>query len=156
MYIDGDTHYWPVRFLERVDHPGRGHLEFKKGAGEMIRYGERFPGDAATYHRDGKKIHSFSETRWNLEMHREVMAREGFDYQVVIPDNRPLIYEVERDLGIAMARAYNDTVAERDRREGLLYRDRLGLPAGRGRGDSRAQARRKGPRLKRRQADGRP
>lgn len=30
MYIDGDTHYWPVRFLERVDHPGRGHLEFKK------------------------------------------------------------------------------------------------------------------------------
>ena len=44
-------------------------------------------------------------------MHREVMLREGFDYQVVIADNRPLIYEVERDLGVAMARAYNDTVA---------------------------------------------
>ena len=112
MYIDGDTHYWPVRFLERVDHSGRGHLEFKKGAGEMIRYGESFPGDAATYYRDGKKIHSFSETRWNLDMHREVMVREGFDYQVVIADNRPLIYEVDRDLGNAMARAYNDTVAE--------------------------------------------
>ena len=39
MYIDGDTHYWPVRFLDRVNHPGRGSLEFKKGAGEMIRYG---------------------------------------------------------------------------------------------------------------------
>ena len=46
MYIDGDTHYWPVRFLDRVKHPGRGHIEFQKGAGEMIRYGERFPGDA--------------------------------------------------------------------------------------------------------------
>ena len=112
MYIDGDTHYWPVRFLDRVNHPGRGHLEFKKRAGEMIRYGEKFPGDAATYYRDGKKIHSFSETRWNLGMHRELMAREGFDCQVVIPDNRPLIYEVDHDLGVEMARAYNDTVAE--------------------------------------------
>ena len=55
MYIDGDTHYWPVRFLERVKHPGRGYIEFQKGAGEMIRYGEKFPGDAATYYRDGKK-----------------------------------------------------------------------------------------------------
>src|SRR6267142_1331790 len=95
MYIDGDTHYWPVRFLERVKHPGRGHIEFQKGAGEMIRYGEKFPGDAATYYRDGKKIHSFSETRWNLDMHHEIMEREGFDYQVVIADNRPLIYEVD-------------------------------------------------------------
>jgi hypothetical protein len=80
MYIDGDTHYWPVRFLDRVKHSGRGHIEFTKGAGEMIRYGEKFPGDAATYYRDGKKVHSFSETRWNLDMHRDVMAREGFDY----------------------------------------------------------------------------
>jgi aminocarboxymuconate-semialdehyde decarboxylase len=78
----------------------------------MIRYGEKFPGAAATYYRDGKKIHSFSETRWNLDMHRDVMRREGFDYQVVIADNRPLIYEVDRDLGNAMARAYNDTVSE--------------------------------------------
>jgi len=84
MYIDGDTHYWPVRFLERVDHPGRGHIEFTKGGGEMVRYEERFPDGAATDYRDGKKIHSFSETRWNLDKHREVMLREGFDYQVVI------------------------------------------------------------------------
>jgi len=112
MYIDGDTHYWPVRFLDRVKHSGRGHIEFQKGAGEMVRYGEKFPGDAATYYRDGKKVHSFSETRWNLDMHRDVMVREGFDYQVVIADNRPLIYEIDRDLGVEMARAYNDTVAE--------------------------------------------
>ena len=24
MYLDGDTHYWPLRFIERVSHPGRG------------------------------------------------------------------------------------------------------------------------------------
>ena len=112
MYIDGDTHYWPVRFIDKVDHPGRGHLEFRKGSGAVSRFGIDFPGDAATYFRDGKTIHSFSETRWNLDMHQDVMEREGFDYQVVIADNRPLIYEVERDLGVAMARAYNDTVAE--------------------------------------------
>jgi hypothetical protein len=22
MYIDGDTHYWPLRFLDKVKHPG--------------------------------------------------------------------------------------------------------------------------------------
>ncbi len=46
MYIDGDTHYWPVRFLDRIKHSGRGYLEYQKGAGAMIRYGETFPGDA--------------------------------------------------------------------------------------------------------------
>ncbi|MGZ9262636.1 MAG: hypothetical protein ACXW6V_24505, partial [Candidatus Binatia bacterium] len=91
MYIDGDTHYWPVRFIDKVDHPGRGHIEFQKGTGAVSRFGVDFPGDAATYFRDGKKIHSFSETRWNLDMHHDVMVREGFDYQVVIAENRPLI-----------------------------------------------------------------
>ena len=47
MYIDGDTHYWPVRFLDRVKHSNRGYLEFHEGAGEMIRYGEKFPGTDA-------------------------------------------------------------------------------------------------------------
>ena len=41
-----------------------------------------------------------------------IMVREGFDYQVVIADNRPLIYEIDHDLGVEVARAYNDTVAE--------------------------------------------
>ncbi|MEK7341040.1 MAG: amidohydrolase family protein [Candidatus Binatota bacterium] len=112
MYIDGDTHYWPLRFIDRVSHPGRGYIEITKDDGKLIRFGEPVPGDVATYYRDGNKIHSFKEGRWSLDLRTEFMRKDGFDVQVLIPDNRPLIYEVEPELGRQLARAYNDTVAE--------------------------------------------
>ena len=52
MYIDGDTHYWPLRFIDKVKHPGRGHLEVVEDKGDMVRYGEVVPGKVATYYRD--------------------------------------------------------------------------------------------------------
>ena len=112
MYIDGDTHYWPLRFIDKVKHPGRGHLEVVEDRGDMVRYGEVVPGKVATYYRDGKKIHSFKEGRWSLSLRAEFMKKDGFDVQVLIPDNRPLIYECDAELGRQLARAYNDTVAE--------------------------------------------
>ena len=112
MYIDGDTHYWPLRFIERVSHPGRGHLEIGKDDRQFVRFGEVVPGEVATYYRDGKKVHSFKEGRWSIARRAEFMKKDGFDVQVLIPDNRPLIYEVDPELGRQLARAYNDTVAE--------------------------------------------
>ncbi|HWO40770.1 MAG TPA: amidohydrolase family protein [Candidatus Eisenbacteria bacterium] len=113
MYIDGDTHYWPLRFIDKVSHPGRGRVEVREDRGDFyIRFGERVPGNIATYYRDGKKVHSFKEGRWSLPLRTEFMKRDGFDVQVLIPDNRPLIYELEHDLGVQLARAYNDTTAE--------------------------------------------
>ena len=113
MYIDGDTHYWPLRFIDKVSHPGRGHVEVKKDTSDFyIRFGERVPGDIATYYREGNKIHSFKEGRWSLSLRSEFMKKDGFDVQVLIPDNRPLIYEVDAELGRQLARAYNDTAAE--------------------------------------------
>jgi hypothetical protein len=112
MYIDGDTHYWPLRFIDKVKHPDRGHLEVVEDKGDMVRFGEVVPGKVATYYRDGNKIHSFKEGRWSLALRAEFMKKDGFDVQVLIPDNRPLIYEVDAELGRQLARAYNDTVAE--------------------------------------------
>lgn len=112
MYIDGDTHYWPLRFIDRVAHPGKGHVEIARDTGTFFRYGEAVPGDVATYYRDDKKVHSFKEGRWSLERRLGFMEKDGFDIQVLIPDNRPLIYEVAPELGRELARAYNDTVAE--------------------------------------------
>ena len=40
------------------------------------------------------------------------MKKDGFDIQVLIPDNRMLIYELDAELGRQLARAYNDTTAE--------------------------------------------
>lgn len=42
-------------------------------------------------------------------MRAEFMKQEGFDVQVLILDNRPLIYEVDAELGRQLLRAYNDT-----------------------------------------------
>jgi predicted TIM-barrel fold metal-dependent hydrolase len=112
MYIDGDTHYWPLRFLDKVKHPGKGYIEIEKDDGKYVRYGEVVPGSTATYFRDGNKVHSFKEGRWSLPLRAEYMKKDGFDVQVLIPDNRPLIYEINAELGRQLARAYNDTVAE--------------------------------------------
>ena len=112
MYIDGDTHYWPLRFLDKVKHPGKGYIEIEKDDRKYVRYGEVVPGATATYYRDGKKVHSFKEGRWSLPLRAEYMKKDGFDVQVLIPDNRPLIYEINAELGHQLARAYNDTVAE--------------------------------------------
>jgi len=99
VIVDGDTHYWPTRMLERVTHPGKGEVRIYDGAADYIR--------------DGKAIwERIPESRWSLEKRYAIMDREGFDLQVLIPDNRPLPYELEPDLGCQLAIAYNDTVAE--------------------------------------------
>ena len=112
MYIDGDTHYWPLRFIDKVSHLGKGYVEITPDTGDYFRYGQAVPGRVATYYRDGNKIHSFKEGRWSIPLRTEFMKKDGFDVQVLIPDNRPLIYECDAELGRQLARAYNDTVAE--------------------------------------------
>ncbi len=112
MYIDGDTHYWPLRFIDKVSHPGKGYVEVTPDKGDLIRFGEPVPGKVATYYRDGNKIHSFKEGRWSPELRAEFMKKDGFDIQVLIPDNRMLIYELDAELGRQLARAYNETTAE--------------------------------------------
>jgi predicted TIM-barrel fold metal-dependent hydrolase len=113
MYIDGDTHYWPLRMLDKVSHPGKGFIEIDEDKGGYFAHnGEPYPGRTATFYRDGKKVHAFKEPRWSLDARYAWMDKDGFDVQVLIPDNRPLIYDLEPELGRQMARAHNDTVAE--------------------------------------------
>ena len=120
MYIDGDTHYWPLRFIDKVSHPGKGYVEVTPDKGDMIRFGEPVPGKVATYYRDGKKIHSFKEGRWSIPLRAEFMKKDGFDVQVLIPDNRPLIYEVD-----AGARAAVGARLQRYSRRGYQGDDRF-------------------------------
>jgi hypothetical protein len=87
MYIDGDTHYWPLRAIDKVAHPGRGHIEIDKDDRKYIRYGDAVPGSTATYYRDGKKIHSFKEGRWSLSLRAEYMRKDGFHVQVLFSLN---------------------------------------------------------------------
>ena len=47
MYIDGDTHYWPLRFIDKVKHPGKGYIKLDENDGKYVRYGEVVPGSTA-------------------------------------------------------------------------------------------------------------
>ena len=86
MRIDCDTHYWPIDFLERVDHPGKGRIE-------------REDETTVSFYRAGELVHRFRSTRWDLAARKAVMDKEGFDVQVLIPDNRPFLYELANVLG---------------------------------------------------------
>lgn len=90
MYIDCDTHYWPVDFLDRVDHPDKGRIEHEDDGW-------------VSFHRDGAFIHRFNAGRWDLGLRKQAMDDDGFDIQVLIPDNRPFLYKSDPDLGRAMA-----------------------------------------------------
>ena len=97
--IDCDTHYWPVPFLAEVNHAAKGHIE-------------TVDDDTVAFHREGKLVHRFKTTRWDLDKRKAEMDKEGFDIQVLIPDNRPFLYELDDDLGNAMACAFNDFAAD--------------------------------------------
>ncbi len=97
--IDCDTRYWPVPFLDDVNHAAKGNIE-------------TVDDDTVAFYREGKLIHRFKNTRWDLEKRKVEMDKEGFDIQVLIPDNRPFLYELDADLGNAMARAFNDFAAD--------------------------------------------
>jgi aminocarboxymuconate-semialdehyde decarboxylase len=93
--------------MDMLDHPQ---------AGKSVRID--WDGGQGVFFRNGVKTYTFSESEWNLEKRIPAMDEEGFDVQVLIPENRPLIYEVDPDLGCALARAYNDATAEVCRGQG--------------------------------------
>lgn len=101
MLIDCDTHYLPRTWLDRVDPALIGDaiaIDWKGGDG--------------VFYRNGRRVMDLAEPVWNLEQRVPGMQQDGFDLQVLIPENRPLLYETSRDLGCALARAYNDAAAE--------------------------------------------
>jgi len=62
MYIDGDTHYWPLRFIDKVKHPGRGHLEVVEDKGSF-RYAQKtnaFGGSIGVARKMGNRLY------WNV------------------------------------------------------------------------------------------
>ena len=109
MYIDGDTHYWPLRFIDKVSHPGKGYVEVydrirATSCVTVKSCRERSRPIIATARRS-----ILSKKGAGVQLRAEFMKKDGFDRQVLIPDNRPLIYELDAELGRQLARAYNET-----------------------------------------------
>ena len=99
MKIDCESYYWPIGFLDRVDHPGKGRIE-------------REDETTVSYYRDGELIQRFKSTRWDLALRKQAMDAEGFDAQLLLPDPLPFLYEINHNLGPLMATGYNAHLAE--------------------------------------------
>lgn len=99
MRIDCDTIYWPIDFLDRVEHPGKGRIE-------------REDETTVSFYRDGEMIQRFKSTRWDLALRKRDMDKAGFDAQLLLPDSLPFLYEINHSLGPQMARGYNARLAE--------------------------------------------
>ena len=102
MYIDCDSHYFPVKFLEGVSakyaHSPR-----------VVKNGD----DVRSVLPDGTLIKNQApKGRWHLDTRDQHVDWEGFDVHVLIPENRELLYTWDRELGCELARAYNDAVAQ--------------------------------------------
>ena len=102
MYIDCDSHYFPVKFLEEVSAKYR-------HSPRVVRNGD----DVRSVLPDGTLIKNQApKGRRHLDTRDQHVDWEGFDVHVLIPENRELLYTWDRDLGCALARAYNDAVAQ--------------------------------------------
>ncbi len=99
MKIDCETYYWPIDFLDRVDHPGKGRIE-------------REDDTTVSFYRDGEMIQRFKNTRWDLALRKQAMDAAGFDAQLLLPDPLPFLYEINHSLGPLMAAGYNSYLAE--------------------------------------------
>jgi aminocarboxymuconate-semialdehyde decarboxylase len=99
MKIDCESYYWPIGFLDRVDHPGKGRIE-------------REDETTVSYYRDGEMIQRFKSTRWDLALRKRAMDDAGFDAQLLLPDPLPFVYEINHSLGPQMAAGYNAYLAE--------------------------------------------
>lgn len=101
LYIDADTHFLPLGWLDHVDSAkARDWMTYRREGNRMLVL------------RQGAPLISMPENGWDLDKRTEVVDQQGFDLQVLIPENRPLIYEDEPEIGASLARGYNDATAE--------------------------------------------
>ena len=102
MYIDCDTHYFPVKFLEGIS-------DQYPDSPRVVRKGD----EVKSVLPDGTLIKNQApKGRWDLDVRVQQADFEGFDKHVLIPENRELLYTWDRDLGCELARRYNDAVAQ--------------------------------------------
>ena len=87
MYIDCDSHYFPVKFLEEVSAKYR-------HSPRVVRNGD----DVRSVLPDGTLIKNQApKGRWHLDTRDQHVDWEGFDVHVLIPENRELLYTWDRD-----------------------------------------------------------
>jgi predicted TIM-barrel fold metal-dependent hydrolase len=57
------------------------------------------------------RVNGRPKSDFEVEPRLEAMAHDGFDIQVLIPNNSPFYYDVDAELGANVSRAYNQAIS---------------------------------------------
>ena len=110
--IDSDTHFTPLDAFAELDpkyrHQGPRMVELPTGRCR-IDYPARAPFVPA--HIKPLRVGGRPKSDFEVEPRIEAMAQDGFDLQVLIPNNSPFYYDVEPEMGAAVSRSYNRAIS---------------------------------------------
>ncbi|HEX9443928.1 MAG TPA: amidohydrolase family protein [Candidatus Binatia bacterium] len=110
--IDSDTHFTPLDAFDavRTEYPDRAPRYVKLPSGryrlENPAREKLVPAHIQPLREDGHDPAAF-----DLDARLAAMQQDGFDRQVLIPNNAPFYYDVEPGLGAAVCRSFNESIA---------------------------------------------
>ena len=110
--IDSDTHFTPLDAFADLDvkYAAQGPRVVALPTGRYrIDYPARAPFVPA--HIKPLRVDGRPKSDFKVEPRLEAMAHDGFDIQVLIPNNSPFYYDVDPEVGANVARSYNQAIA---------------------------------------------
>jgi aminocarboxymuconate-semialdehyde decarboxylase len=110
--IDSDTHFTPKDAFADVDSKyaevGPRLVELPTGYYRFV-YPAREPFVPA--HIKALRLRGHAPSELEVEPRLEAMAQDGFDMQVLIPNNAPFYYDVDAEMGANVSRSFNRAIA---------------------------------------------
>ena len=110
--IDSDTHFTPLDAFADLDekYAEQGPRVVALPTGRYrIDYPARAPFVPA--HIKPLRVNGRPKSDFEIEPRLAAMAQDGFDMQVLIPNNSPFYYDVDATMGAAVCRAYNQAIS---------------------------------------------
>jgi aminocarboxymuconate-semialdehyde decarboxylase len=110
--IDSDTHFTPLDAFADLDpkYADRGpRLVELPSERYRIDYPARAP--FVPEHIKPLRVNGRPKSNFEIEPRLAAMAQDGFDMQVLIPNNAPFYYDVNGEMGANVSRAYNQSIA---------------------------------------------
>ena len=110
--IDSDTHFTPLDAFADLD-PKYAELGPRLVALPSSRYRIEYPARApfVPAHIKPLRVDGHPKSTFEIEPRLAAMAQDGFDMQVLIPNNSPFYYDVDAEMGANVSRAYNQAIA---------------------------------------------
>jgi aminocarboxymuconate-semialdehyde decarboxylase len=110
--IDSDTHFTPLDAFADLDpkYADQGPRVVRLSTGQYrIDYPARAP--FVPEHIKPLRVNGRPKSDFEVEPRIAAMAKDGFDTQVLIPNNSPFYYDVDAAMGASVSRAYNRAIS---------------------------------------------